>query len=130
MQNYQQFGIPTYISAVPVDYVPQFYSLALPIKKQPIKHINQLVVEHSSDDADAERTKVKKDDLKERNRMAAQKWRNKKEAHLYELEDLNDKLRIEVFNLQSKAKQMMTENRVLENELAFFQKFMSKIMTV
>ena len=123
MQNYQQFGMPTYISAVPVDYVPQFYSLSLPIK-----HINKLVVEHSSDDA--ERTKVKKDDLKERNRMAAQKWRNKKEAHLYELEDLNDKLRIEVFNLQSKAKQMMAENRVLENELVFFQKFMSKIMTV
>lgn len=69
-----------------------------------------------------------KSDLKERNRMAAQKWRKKKDQYLSELEQTNDNLRQQVLDLSSEAQSLKVENAVLERELQFFQSFMSKIM--
>jgi len=73
---------------------------------------------------------AEKSDLKERNRIAAQKWRQKKDGYLGELEASNDDLREQVFNLSSQAASLRVENKVLENELMFFQQFMSRIMSV
>lgn len=69
-------------------------------------------------------------DHKERNRLAAQKWRAKKDQSLSTLEDENDHLRKSVFDLQSQALQLHVENKILESELQYFQQFMSKIMSV
>ncbi|KAH0795414.1 ATF-like basic leucine zipper transcription factor B-ATF-related protein [Histomonas meleagridis] len=70
-----------------------------------------------------------KADLKERNRIAAQKWRQKKDQYLSELEAANDELRRRTLDLCSKAEALRVENHVLENELQFFQSFMTKIMS-
>ena len=67
-------------------------------------------------------------DHKERNRIAAQKWRAKKDECLSTLEEENDVLRKKVFDLQAQALQLSTENNVLESELQYFQQFMSRIM--
>lgn len=69
-------------------------------------------------------------DHKERNRLAAQKWRAKKDQSLSTLEDENDHLRKSVYDLQSQALQLHVENKILESELQYFQQFMSKIMSV
>jgi hypothetical protein len=66
--------------------------------------------------------------LRERNRVAAKKWRKKKDEHLSELEDENDKLRERAFGLCSAVRKLAVENSVLEAELGFFQDFMRKIM--
>ena len=70
-----------------------------------------------------------KSDLKERNRLAAQKWRQKKDHYLSELEEANDQLRKQALDLLSQVQSLKIENKVLENELMFFQQFMSKIMS-
>ena len=67
-------------------------------------------------------------DHKERNRIAAQKWRAKKDECLSTLEEENDVLRKKVFDLQAQALQLSTENNILESELQYFQQFMSRIM--
>ena len=67
-------------------------------------------------------------DHKERNRIAAQKWRAKKDECLSTLEEENDVLRKKVFDLQAQALQLSTENNVLESELLYFQQFMARIM--
>lgn len=68
-------------------------------------------------------------DLKERNRIAAQKWRQKKDHYLGELEEANDQLRKQALQLSSQIQSLRVENKVLENELLFFQQFMSKVMS-
>lgn len=73
--------------------------------------------------------KEDKIDLKERNRIAAQKWRKKKDHYLGELETANDELRKKAFDLCNKIQLLRVENSVLENELLFFQSFMAKIMS-
>lgn len=70
-----------------------------------------------------------KSDLRERNRLAAQKWRKKKDQHLAELEELNDQLRKQALELVTQTQLLRAENKVLESELLFFQQFMSKIMS-
>jgi hypothetical protein len=70
------------------------------------------------------------DDLKARNRVAAKKWRDKKDETLYQLEATNDHLREEALRLRNSALNLRAENAVLEEELQFFQSFMSKIMNV
>ena len=69
-----------------------------------------------------------KKDLKERNRIAAQKWRRKKDKYLSELESANDQLREQALALCGQAQALKVENKLLEDELQFFQSFMSKIM--
>ena len=54
-----------------------------------------------------------KNDHKERNRLAAQKWRAKKDESLSTLEEENDVLRKKVFDLQAQALQLSTENNIL-----------------
>jgi hypothetical protein len=71
-----------------------------------------------------------KDELRARNRVAAKKWRDKKDATLYDLEARNDQLRLEALRLRRQAMALQTENQVLEDELKFFQSFMTKIMNV
>ena len=92
-----------------------FTNLPLPIN-QPLNVTNN-------------RDSDEKADLKERNRIAAQKWRQKKDQYLGELEVTNDELRKKALDLCSKAESLRIENNVLENELQFFQSFMSKIMS-
>ena len=77
-----------------------------------------------------QRTPVSKEVLKARNRAAAKKWRDKKEELLYELEAENDKLREDALRLRNESLSLQTENQVLEDELRFFQSFMTKIMNV
>jgi hypothetical protein len=72
----------------------------------------------------------KKDDLRARNKVAAKKWRDKKDDTLYDLEARNDRLRGEALGLRKELMALKTENRVLEEELRFFQSFMTKIMKV
>lgn len=71
-----------------------------------------------------------KSDLRERNRVAAQKWRKKKDNYLSDLEATNDQLRTQVFKLNAQAVQLTTENQVLENELKYFQVFVTKVMAL
>jgi hypothetical protein len=66
--------------------------------------------------------------LRERNRLAAKKWRKRKDEHLYELESENDSLRQRCFQLCTAARELRVENTILEEELGFFQDFMRKIM--
>jgi hypothetical protein len=65
---------------------------------------------------------------KYRNRMAAQKWRDKKGRYLLELEAENDNLRKQAFAFSSKLQLLKVENGLLESELTYFQSFMSKMM--
>lgn len=68
-------------------------------------------------------------EIKERNRIAAQKWRQKKDHYLGELEEANDQLRKQALELSSQIQSLKVENKVLESELLFFQQFMSKVMS-
>ena len=68
-------------------------------------------------------------DLKERNRIAAQQWRKRKDNYLSELEEKNDSLRKSVLKLQNQIHMLKAENKVLEEDLQFFQNFMHRIMT-
>jgi len=71
-----------------------------------------------------------KEDLRARNRVAAKKWRDKKDEILCELENTNDRLRHEALKLRTEIYSLQTENHVLEEELKFFQTFMTKFMGV
>jgi hypothetical protein len=66
--------------------------------------------------------------LKERNRLAAKKWRLKKDQMLGELEARNDDLRKQALDLVSELQALRVQSRLLEEELGFFQGFMSKMM--
>jgi hypothetical protein len=72
----------------------------------------------------------RKDDLRARNKVAAKKWRDKKDETLSDLEGKNDQLRAEALDLRKQLMSLKTENHVLEDELKFFQSFMTKIMKV
>ena len=74
------------------------------------------------------KSKTNHEDLKARNRVAAKKWRDKKDEVLSKLEIANDQLRHEAFKLRNEALSLKTENEILENELNYFQSFMSRIM--
>jgi hypothetical protein len=66
--------------------------------------------------------------LKERNRMAAQRWRERKNHYLVELEGSNDLLRKQALDLTNQLQLLKVENRVLESELAYFQSFMTNMI--
>lgn len=65
---------------------------------------------------------------KERNRIAAKKWRSKKDAELRSLEAANDQLRTEALSLLGEMNGLRSQGKVLESELAFFQRYLSKIV--
>lgn len=67
--------------------------------------------------------------LKERNRVAAQKWRQKKDRCLADLEETNDRLRKQALQLYIQTRSLNVENKVLEDEIVFFQQFMAKLMS-
>jgi hypothetical protein len=69
-----------------------------------------------------------KGDVKERNRVAAQKWRERKDQYLVELESSHDKLRKQALDLNTELQMLSLENTLLEEELVYFQSFMTKIM--
>jgi hypothetical protein len=66
--------------------------------------------------------------LRARNKIAAQKLRKKKEGYLQALEDANDALRAEPFRLWSEVRTLTVQNSVLEDELAYFQSLMRRMM--
>jgi hypothetical protein len=66
--------------------------------------------------------------LKERNRFAAKKWRVKKDRLLGDLENESDSLRKQALDLMNEVQSLRVQNRLLEDELGFFQAFMSKMM--
>ena len=74
--------------------------------------------------------KIDKEEKKARNRIAAKKWRDKKDGSLYSLEAINDKLREQALDLRKQSLSLIAENRILEKELHFFQNFMTRIMNV
>jgi hypothetical protein len=67
---------------------------------------------------------------KERNRLAAKKWRSKKDMYLGEMESTNDDLRRQALGLASQMHKLRVENKVLEDELGFFQKIVSGMMRI
>ena len=68
--------------------------------------------------------------LKARNRIAAKKWRDRKDDSMHDLEIINDDLREQALELRNQCLALSAENKVLEKELRFFQSFMSKIMNI
>ena len=86
--------------------------------------------ESSSSDENSYKSEKEKmiQSLKERNRVAAKKWRKKKEQYLTELEQTNDSLRQQAFHLCLKVKEIGLEVRFLEKEVNYFQVFMAKMM--
>ncbi|KAH0795588.1 ATF-like basic leucine zipper transcription factor B-ATF-related protein [Histomonas meleagridis] len=76
----------------------------------------------------SENQQDRREDIKARNRIAAKKWRDKKDNLLSELEATNDELRRKAFALSKESLSIQTENKILEEELGFFQYFMTEIM--
>lgn len=116
----------------PMDFRAALMNIMPPLKKRPNEFLNPqfpLQVPPAPAPQSPQQTQQKLDH-KERNRLAAQKWRAKKDQSLSTLEDENDHLRKTVFDLQSQALQLSVENKILESELQYFQQFMSKIMSV
>ena len=68
-------------------------------------------------------------DAKERNRIAAQQWRKRENNRLINLEEINDSLRITSLKLQYQIYTLKAENKILEEELQYFQRFMTKLVT-
>lgn len=76
----------------------------------------------SNDSSDQEET------MKIRNRMAARKCREKKNAFLINLEMENDSLIRQVLSLTNKVTALKTENKLLEENIEFIQSLLSTIM--
>jgi hypothetical protein len=68
------------------------------------------------------------DDVRARNRVAAKKWRDKKDEALYQLEATNDRLRQEALSLRNAVRRLQAENQILDDELRFYQSFMTSFM--
>lgn len=112
-------------------FVPQFHdahqmsqnliNLLPPLK---FRHLQETQIQNDIKESN------EKSDLKERNRLAAQKWRLKKDHYLGELENTNDELRQQALDLCNQAHTLRIENKVLEEQLQYFQMFMTKIMNV
>jgi hypothetical protein len=66
---------------------------------------------------------------KEQNRVAAQKWREKKESYRSALEDANEQLRAQAFRFLSQIQELRTENTILEQQLDFFHNLMRAIIS-
>ena len=112
-----------------IDLSNNYMNLMPPLRPRNFEYTNILPFPQISLNSPESTDQESKSDLKERNRIAAQKWRQKKDGYLGELENINDSLREQVFKLQSQTLTLKVENKVLEDELQFFQKFMSKIMS-
>ncbi|OHT09759.1 hypothetical protein TRFO_21180 [Tritrichomonas foetus] len=63
-----------------------------------------------------------------KNRLAAKRCREKKDQMLLQLEMSNDILRQEALRLSRQAMTLQIENRYLEDDLKFFQKFMAVLI--
>ena len=124
---------PQFINTIPqihemnVSYIPYLPPLKPVETNKSSKQIltNTIPQTVSSSDSESEMEK----DLRERNRIAAQKWRQKKEVYLGDLEHKNDQLRQQALQLCNTALALKVQNQVLENELQFFQNFLSKAIT-
>jgi hypothetical protein len=95
--------------------------LRTPLGPWPPYDVSDRLPENSEGDDD-------KSLAKERNRIAAQKWRDKKDRYLSDLEVKNDDLRKQAFQLNTQLQLLTVENGLLDNELAFFQSLMAKMM--
>lgn len=62
----------------------------------------------------------KKRITKERNKLAAKRWRKKKDLYLKKLDDENFVLRQQVLSMYNKFKQLKCENNFLNDELQYF----------
>jgi hypothetical protein len=71
-----------------------------------------------------------KEGLRARNRLAAKKWRDRKDETLYQLEATNDQLRQEALRLRAESCALQTLNQVLDDELKFFQSFMLNLTSL
>jgi putative heme degradation protein len=67
--------------------------------------------------------------MKERNKLAARKWRQKKDKYMIELENTNDALRKQALDMVSSLQALKVANALLQNELNFFQEFMCTVVT-
>ena len=122
LPHMQEFHIPpnTFTKQPEINIIPQ--------------NVPEKTSEENSDDEQQQQQKQSKskktdrEEIKARNRIAAKKWRDKKDDSLYTYEALNDNLREEAMRLRNDSLTLLAENRVLENELRFFQTFMTKIM--
>ena len=63
-----------------------------------------------------------------KNRLAARKFREKRQKMLTKLEEANDSLRAKVYELTKVAIAFQVENTILEKELQFFQATMKTFM--
>jgi hypothetical protein len=67
---------------------------------------------------------------REKNRLAARKWRDRKDRYLLELENANDDLRRQVLECSEEIQCLNIANRLLEKELGFFQAVLSRIAQI
>lgn len=82
----------------------------------------------NSDYSDSNKKVDRNESVKIKNRIAAKKFREKKNAGLIKLEMENDFLVREVLNLSYKVLKIKTENKMLEENINFFQSFLHNIM--
>lgn len=68
--------------------------------------------------------------LKEKNRIAAKRWRKKKDIYLEHLDSENFVLRTQVLSMLNKFQELKCETSFLNDELQFFQSFMSENMKI
>ena len=114
-QNNQQLDFPHNISN------PNLMMM----KNDKINNINDIDINKISKN---DKIKIDNSDLKEKNKIAAKKWRKKKENYLKKLEEVNDLLRNEVVKLYYQSKSLKVEINVFETELWFFQSVITTIV--
>ena len=110
-QNNQQFDFPHNISN------PNLMMM----KNNKINNINDIDINKISKN---DKINIDNSDLKEKNKIAAKKWRKKKENYLKKLEEVNDLLRNEVVKLYYQSKSLKVEINVFETELWFFNQLL------
>jgi hypothetical protein len=71
---------------------------------------------------------MEREDQRARNRRAASKWRQKNDEYLSKLEEDNNSYRRKAFDMLAQLRGMTLENSVLEEQLSFFQKFVSGVV--
>jgi len=118
---------------------------AFPRKRSP-KNASKKIVEHvlckekdkekdkeeevaeSEDDSDSD-NHVKKKRRLEKNREAAQQFRQRQKTYIRDLEDTVNKLNTEKIQFQSKVDLLFTENRLIKEQLSYLKEFINHVIS-
>lgn len=97
-------------------------------KKQESSVNSSIINQDENDQAPSKETE--ENNLRERNRIAAKKWRMKRDKYLEELEQENDELRKQAFVLYKQMQELRIESEFFNEEIQFFQSFMASIIHI